>query len=495
MNTELSIYSIFRYGKVYLCTIIGLLSLTTMLRAQAWPPSGQLTSTHTSTTQKAGNCTATTTDYSWTFTDSSGTAHPFSSTSSSLMRIGPGCGGTIFNPLDTWSIDGAYYLTANGPNGSITAIGGTLDPKYKVVSILYATPGNFSSDSFTNSTTSGSVTTIGQSLSQGISETLSLGFLGSGATLQFGASSTTGKSNAFTETIADASSVGNASNTSGPNTLSHSQDLLLIWLNPEVKLSQTSSTSATYSVETPSQNGSTEIPDIVEVTAATLQNNGGSTNVPLSILQRQYDPITGQYDLPGLANVCANQSQYQNNCPSGGQCGCGPNDFSGILATDPIVNTTTATNPMSVDTSGIQTCTSPASGDGCRYVIVPATNGSPIQQDSLLSGPECSGCGRPVNSYTQTDTTSTTQTLSESSSESVGYTTKIGFPLVGSMSSTTTWTWTDTESIGAINGQANQIGYSLSSGTVGCYQDVLVYEDTIFHTFVTQLAPGNTSCP
>ena len=79
-------------------------------------------------------------------------------------------------------------------------------------------------------------------------------------------------------------------------------------------------------------------------------------------------------------------------------------------------------------------------------------------------------------------------------SETASYTSRTGF-LGSSLASTTSWTWTDTESQGAINGTANQIGYTLSSNTPSCAQDILVFEDTVFHTFVTQQAPGNTTCP
>jgi len=407
------------------------------------------------------------------------------------------------NPLLITLPNGApINFTMSGRGGYSARIGSLLDPKYKVVSILYATPGNASSDSFTNTKTNGTVTTIGSNFQVGTSVSFGGGIPNIfSAGLTFGTSETTGQSNAFTETIANATSIGNASATSGANTINHSQDMFLIWLNPEVVLTANnlSTTTGTYSLQTQYQNGSAELPSIVEVTAETMQPNNGVTNVPISILQKQYDVATGQYDLPGLASVCADQSQYVNNCSSGGQCGCVPSDFAGILAhnpllnTDPTLNATTATNPLNVDTSGVSACMAPVSTNSCRYVPVPSASGSSAQMSTLLSGPNCSGCNRPVNSYTQTDTTSNTLTLSESHSESIGYTVKVG-PPVFNVTNTTTWTWTDMESTGTINGSANQLQYSLSSSTVGCYQYVLIYEDTVFHTFVTQQVPGNNSC-
>jgi hypothetical protein len=78
--------------------------------------------------------------------------------------------------------------------------------------------------------------------------------------------------------------------------------------------------------------------------------------------------------------------------------------------------------------------------------------------------------------------------------ESQGFTIKSGLAVGPTLQSTTTWQWQDSESSGSINGQSNQIGYSLSSNTVGCAEDVLAYEDTVFHTFILQQAPGNGSC-
>jgi len=389
-----------------------------------------------------------------------------------------------------------FEIDNPGSNGS-AALGTLIDPQYKVLSILYATPGNFSSDGFTNSTTNGTVTTIENDFTQGTSVTNGGGTPFISASLTLGTSTTSGNSAAFTEQISEATSISNASNSSGPNTVNHSQDLFLIWLNPEISalpVNADGSGGYTYSVQTPYQNGSIQPASIIEVTAETMQSQNGVTNIPLSILQRQYDAKTGQYDLPGLASICADQSQYVYNCSSGGQCGCVPGDFAGVLAIDPLVNTNTATSPMAFDTSGAAACMAPTTSNSCRYVPVLSSNGGGIQQYQPLSGPQCSGCNRPSNGYTQTDSTSTTETLIESATESISFSVKIGPPIFNS-THTTTMSWTDRESTGTINGTSNQMQYNLSSGTVGCYQDVLVYEDTVFHTFVTQQAPGNNSCP
>ena len=486
-----SVKNMFSFLTRYLIAAIALNSASSLLSQTAWPPSGTISKT--TTIVNDGSCGtgrhSKATYSSWIFTDGSGVQHPFSG---SDFTISGTCSGTSSSSLNEWSNDGFYYLSATGGQGSITAQGGPIKPLYKVVSILYATPGNASSDSFTSGTTNGTTTTTGSTFATGESTTFTGGFAGTSASLQFGASTTMGNATAFTETIANATSVSNASAAAGPNVVSHNQDLILVWLNPQVQLAQTSSSNINFSLGTQAN----QVPDILELTALTMRDNGsGATSVSLPLLQRQFDSATNAYDLAGLAAVCKDQSQYVNNCPSGGQCGCVPSDFAGILATDPLVNTSTATSPLAVDTSGAQTCSNPSAGNQCRYVPVPATTGGAVQADESLEGPQCNGCNRTVNGYTQTDSTSTSKTFSEATSTSVTFTYSVGFPLISSFAKGNSWTWADQESAGATNGSSNAIGYSLSSSTTYCSTEVLVFEDTVFHTFVTQLAPGNTSCP
>jgi len=382
-------------------------------------------------------------------------------------------------------------------NNSAT-IASLIDPLYKVVSIVYAMPGNGSSSGYGSTTTNGTVFTMGANFQSGVSVSANLSATGdspgasAGVGITLGHSVTSGYNTATTETITDAQSISNVSNSASSNTASHNQDLFVLWLNPEVVVTQTGSNAANYYLQTPSA-GYYPV-DTIRITAESLQSVSGATHVPLTDLQKQFDSRTGLYDLPGLAKICADQSQYVNNCPAGGQCGCVASDFADILAQDPLLNGTTATNPLSVDTSGAVTCTNPTSTSSCRYVTVPASKGSPIQYSNALTGPTCVGCGHSTNTYSVTDANSTSTTFSENKTSTLGSSVNLKFGIF-SASITRSFAWTDTESRGLINGTANQMQYLLSSSTVNCSQIVLFYEDTIYHTFVGQQAPGNNSCP
>jgi hypothetical protein len=228
-------------------------------------------------------------------------------------------------------------------------------------------------------------------------------------------------------------------------------------------------------------------------------NSSGHSQVPLSILELQSLPSGSggtQVTLPGLASICANKTYYPNACSNdpNGQCGCVPSDFAPILALDPLLGSAGTVSPLSVDASGATVCANPTASSNCRYVPVPSAKGSPVQQVQILSGPDTVGGDSVCNSFTQTDSTTTTDTLSGSTGQTVGASFKTGTP-VFSLSDANTITWTDTQSTGTTSGSGNSQSMNLCSATVACNEDVAVYEDTIFHTFVFQQPSGNNSCP
>lgn len=428
-------------------------------------------------------------DSGFTYINSSGTQYPLigggSYIQSSSSTYCPATGGyPALLPMGTAAFMVYFTPEVNGSGTATYYPTAIVDPQYHVISIIYDPPGNVSSNGYTNSTTNGTTTSIGSSFTAGDEVTYSAGGPFGGASFSFGTTATTGNSYAFTETIADATGISIAnsgSSGSSPNALNHLEDTFVIWLNPQVSVMSTSSTTGSYEVGTTNSSGQL---DIVEVTADAMVNN----NVPVGVLVPQSNG-------PGLAYICFNQAQYALGCPYGTPCGCTKGDWQLILDEDPLLNYSSTQSVYGADTSGTL-CENPTSTDSCRYV--PVLEGGE-QVNTYLSGPDCAppSCPYVINSFTQTDAHTTTQTFSESWSESMGYTTTAGFPAWGlTVSNENTWTWTNSESAGEINGTANSMIVSLESLTVGCYeQGIQIFEDTVFHTLVYQQPTGNTSCP
>ncbi len=468
--------------------------------------------TYTTTTSYGGGCSASDpvpknqyTYSNWVYKDSSGVNHEFSGSDYVEYREGwfqvqPGgeeikvyCGINQTTSLDALSTDNSYYLQATGASGTVGGAG-ILYPKFKVLSIVYAAPGNKSSDGYTDTLTDGTTTSVGSSFSAGDTVTFSesFGFLGLGSTMSwsFGTAVTTGNSTAVTDTISEAIGVSNNSNSGASNAINHQNDLLIIWVNPAVRVIQTGTTTATYSQGTQLQTtgdpdpGQPEAVDSLEVYAGTMMaNSSGVTTVPAAILNAQTVSVAGQsgpQTLPGLGSICANHPYYPNSCTLANQCGCVPSDFAGILATDPLLTFTNTESPLNANTSG----------NPDRFIEITGAE--------LLAGPEQQGGNNPVNSFTESDSTQTAETWTYSIAYTVGYSWEVSWVVLGngpSLKSATQFTWTNTDSVGESNGSAHTEAVSLSSATVGCYEDVSIFEDTVFHTFAFQQPTGNTSCP
>ena len=393
-------------------------------------------------------------------------------------------------------------LTGGSDPGQIT-----VDPKYLVTSIIYSTPGNRSQSGFTNATTDGTTTSVTDSTTIGSTVTFSIGgeFLGVGSTVSwsYGHAITTGNTSAATETISQATGVANATNSTAPNAINHLQDLFIIWLNPAVLITQTGDRSGTFSMGTKLQGpgdpspGQPQAQDQVEVFAQSMMANAqGVTTVPVEILKPQI--FNGQ-TLPGLANVCANLiTGYPGSCTQANQCGCVPSDFTPILNLDPLLNFTSTQSPLNADISGAAACANPTSSSNCRYVPVTVAPGSSVQVNELLAGPQQVGGNIPVNTFTQTDSNQTTLTETDTVADTVGMTIEHVFkPLVGNfgLRNQTQWTWTHSQSTGVINGRAHTMSVTLSSSTVDCSEQIPIFEDTVYHTFVFQQPAANPSCP
>ncbi len=404
------------------------------------------------------------------------------------------------------------YQSYTTPTITFPIVTTILDPAYQIVSILYAPPGNKSSDGYTNGTTNGTTSSIGSSFTSAQSMSFQAGSL----TNTLGDSTTTSSTQAFQETLTDATGYQIVSSLANPNAINHKLEEFLIWLDPQLTVYWNGSSPGAYSLGLAplSNNTIPQQPDIVPVAAVDMEANAsGNSSVPIQYLKPQ--PIGSAVDGvqpygAGLAAICANQTYYPNNCDAdpNGQCGCMPSDFQTILREDPLLYSNGTNNPISpypgtvsplmADYSGTAACSLPTSDDDCRYVPVPVQAGSVTPVYAQLTGPGCSTCDSTPNMFTQTDSTTRTQTMGTSSSQSQGQTYSVhvsvfGFPI--SFSTGDTLTYTETESTGLINGRSNVLTVTLNSATIGCEEDVNIYEDTVFHTLVFQEPTGNNSCP
>jgi hypothetical protein len=409
----------------------------------------------------------------------------------------------------------------------------TILPAYRVTSIIYAPPGNKSQDGYTDTTTNSTTTTIGSSFATGSTLTMGFGITYSGfgvtASQSFATSSTSSSTSAFQETYTNATGVANQSNGSAVDAINHNNDLFLVWLNPELTVFGNESDPAGYNVGVqPLANGTTPSPDIVEVYASAMEANpanvalgtlAGASTVPQSLLNQISTP-SGQY-VPGLASICKNliRSEYAaGTCTLVDQCGCTPADFLPILQTDPLLFYNGPTNPiapypataspLAANTSSETVCgTLPVTvGSNCRYVPVPAGLEEPesSQQEGVtLEGPQTPGGNNPTNTFQQGENTQTTYTLGGQNQTTVGQSFNVTYGITGKggVNGSLNWglgktmTWTDSQSVGTATGSGVSLSVTLSSSTLDCAQsnNVGVFEDTIYHTFVFQQPPADPS--
>jgi hypothetical protein len=344
------------------------------------------------------------------------------------------------------------------------AITGAFNPAYYILSVVYAPPGNHSSNGFTNTTSTGATTSIGANFSQGTSTNYSAsgGLLGeSSFGVTFGVSTATGNTQAFQVTYQQGSG---SQVESTEQAIDHTQDQFFLWINPVVPLNSTitgapdgyttSATVASFSMGTP--NG--EPMDIVNVNAAGLMK---PSLIPLDVLLPQ-TPLPGVTE-PGLASICAHPLP-PSECTQANACGCVPGDFALILKADPLIGTSQTTPPSQIDSQ--------------RYVLV---------DSQILEGPAQAGEGPVLNTFMQSDSNVTSQTETEMQTNSTAYMTSSGidipFLFTFKITDTTTFMWTNTESQGEQNGAAHTAMVTLGSSNVGCFEHVDIYEDTAYHTY------------
>jgi hypothetical protein len=372
---------------------------------------------------------------------------------------------------------------------------------FNLISILFDAPGNKSSVGFTNSVTDGQNTSASQSFSTSDQEGLnfSIGGFSFGSTYTI---TTTNTSTSTTQSLIQNQQSATFSSTT--DAIDHTKDALSVWLNPQISVASLSvgdptsgdlpvpfylegnwqydPVSASPYADAPSSSMS-----IVTVTVGQLQN-------PTTLLPGQLDSQTlNGAVVPGLLSMCVNRIP-ENQCTlaqaQANGCGCQASDFAPVIQLDPFFNPTILTQ------TGGQTPTvsqvNAADPNNARFVQVLDSTGYPLVEtlDGAIPNTQTS---------TLTDTYNTSQTYSQTISNSVGVTLGFQNPAPGAKSSNSfNWkdssslTWSNTESVGTSRSAVHTQTLTLGTSTATCYENISVFEDTLYHTYVFQ---GDSNAP
>lgn len=376
------------------------------------------------------------------------------------------------------------YRSMNGyPNIDVTfsAYGNNIIPtataglKYQVLSLLYIAPGSASTSGFSSTLSEGATTSVSQDFSNTDSLTFSSGIFGNNNGVTFSTGQSYGDASSYSTYY---QAMNGSQLDSVQQKIDHTQDVVYLLVDPSITVTQTGDTSGTYVIG-PSLDAKGNFPngvvpaDILHSNIRGLENPANG-NIPLSYLEPQV-PNSGT-SLPGLDSICANPLP-PSQCTTQNACGCTAADFAPIVSQDELANDTNDS-------------TSPSSIDPNRYVYVTS---------EALQGPEQQGSAPVKNTYAITDGSMSSETLSNGTSYSVGYSHTFilgGFgPFSLKITATDTFTYSQTQTAGVSNGKAHTASVTLGTSDVGCNEYVDVFEDTTYHTFAYALSqPAPPSC-
>jgi len=341
-----------------------------------------------------------------------------------------------------------------------------MKPKFVVVSVIYAPPGPQSSVNYTSSTMIGHSNTLDQSfamnstlsVSDGIDISKIVDGVNSGTGIPSGISVMTKDtaSTSYTETLDTSSSIAIQESEStgrivkGPlaaeDGVDHNYDLILVWINPEIDYTLTSGTSATYQEAFDPKDPANEM-DVIQVFVKDLKTLQAGTyrGDLLSIFARTWA------DLPTDGSGRALTSS----------------DYAKILARDPFANGSTTIDSTRFDLLF-----------GSTFNYTPAACGGQPPTDTGMQGRSI------VTTQGQTATDAYQTSFSESTD-----TTFLGFLSVNLTSSTSmTWTSKVMQQYTIGTGQSAMVSIT---GPADCtysgFQDVQVYQDNIYGTFLFNL--------
>lgn len=378
-------------------------------------------------------------------------------------------------------------------------------PAFHLLSVLYIPPGDQSSVAYSTTQADGTQTSVSSSFT---TSTVN-GFSFSIAGFSLGTSFTVSKSSTSSST--DQETTQNTGTTTFKATLDpidHANDVLTIWTNPQVTIGNFTNTlvggtvtgqtlgNAQYDPTTasPVANAPDNAMSVVTVSVSQLQN---PATIPAGALVSQ--TLNGAV-VPGLLKFCANripenQCTVQRAAQDG--CGCQPSDFIPIVQTDPFFDPAVLTHTPTPGVADVNA----QDPDNARFVPVLNTAHNPLLL--TLAGP---GTGS-TSSQTETivDTSNTSQTFSHTVTKQVGIT--FGFSANTPSAQQTpsafkfnasndTISWSQTKSVGNTSSHSHSQTVTLGTNTPACFENIAVYEDTVFHTFAFQSTSNlQNPCP
>ena len=374
-------------------------------------------------------------------------------------------------------------------------------PAFRIMSTLYVPPGNQSSVAYSTTVASGTQTSDSSSFTKSTQE--GAGFKIAG----FSLGTTFTLTNVNTTASSDQVTAQNAGTTTFKSTsdpIDHSHDVLTIWTNPQITVSNfpiaayqfaQSTGNAQYNPATgsPMPDAPSDATSLITISVGQLQN---PSTIPAGALVSQ--TLDGAV-VSGLLKLCANRIP-ENQCTvqqaAANGCGCQASDFAAVIQSDPFFDPAVlARNPSPgvVDVNALDP-------DNARFVPVLDSNGASLLM--TLAGP---GSGS-TSSQTQTvtDTHNTSKTYTHTLTKQIGVT--FGFSsnapkadptaFTWNLSSGNNITWSDTKSSGTTSSNAHSQTVTLGTSSPACFTNIAVYEDTDFHTFAFQSTSNvQNPCP
>lgn len=308
-------------------------------------------------------------------------------------------------------------------------LSGTLQPKYKILTVIYAPPGtqgggSTSSVSYGSGSTAGTTVSASKSFKQEykISVKSEAGFLGTGGSVgaSFGYARNASNDKSLDITKTAATEINHA----GPavDGVDHDRDQIWLWLNPSIRLSLT--------------------PAGVEWTL----DGGRPADIQYVYVGHLKDPAQMP---PGVAQRL---QAY----------GITTQDYAEILKADPF------TNPIQIDTNRFKSLNTTFPYEP------PYAEGDPVPTYSFKA------------TYASTDTSSS----SVENEYSVGLTVSGGLDFIKvakiSFENENSWTWTDTKTTTASTGAEESAAVTIGGPAFGYSgpTDMAIYYDTLYKTFL-----------